>query len=386
MQFEKISVDQRVARANRAVDRVLNRALRSMDGVKSAVGLRGRKAPYDDLRYEFVGGPADTLRAKHYDKSLRLLWKAEDQAPWSSFRDCTPAERDMFQMALRFLTPAEAEARHRIAAPEFRALLQREYTRSERQAIVNILSAVGHGEAYAWLVSAELLGEVKSTGARAALTMQVLEEAKHFLVLRELLQAFEVPIPGQSAWEYMFMEGVLKAEGVEMFYGMNVLVEGIALSLFGLLSDLPGLEVLRLFHLDEARHTALPSNYLKEFPLTRWQSLNPVTSFQRLRMLLPALGIVARLEADMAELGLDSFQFGGALIRKISKLAYRNGFLLPLPRPALLKALNGAMNGYCKLTRANHRFTNFTEAETTPGARQLQVEDEIFAELASAAP
>lgn len=380
MHFEKLPVDRRVVWANRAVDGVLNRALRSFDGAKSAIGLRGRKAPYDDLRYEFVGGPSETLRAKHYDKSLRLLWKAEEHAPWLSFKDCTPAEREMRKMATRSLTPEEEEARKRIGAPEYRALLQREYTRSERQAIVNVLSAIGHGEAYAWLVSAELLGEVKSTGARAALTMQVVEEAKHFVVLRELLQAFEVPIPRQSAWEYMFMEGVFKAKGLEKFYGMNVLVEGIALCLFGLLSDLPGLEILRLFHLDEARHTALPSNYLKEFPLTRWQSLNPFTSFRRLQMMLPALGMVARLEEDMAELGLDSFEFGGALLRKISKLAYRNGFVLPLPRRVLLAGLNGAMNGYCKVTRADHRFTDFTDAETTRGPRELQVEEEIFSD------
>jgi hypothetical protein len=273
-----------VAWANRALDRVLNRAVRSIDGVKGAVGLGGRRARYDDVRYEFEGGARDGLRKKHYDKSMRLLWKAEEHAPWSSFKDCTSAERNVLDMATRALTPEEEEARRRIGAPEFKALLQREYTLAERQAIVNILSAIGHGEAYAWLVSADLLADVKSTGARAALTMQVLEEAKHFVVLRELLQAFEVPIPRLSAWEYMFLEGVRKAPGLEKFYGMNVLVEGIALSLFGLLSDLPGLEVLRLFHLDESRHTALPSNYLQEFPLSRWKSLNPVARWRRLRM------------------------------------------------------------------------------------------------------
>jgi hypothetical protein len=54
------------------------------------------------------------------------------------------------------------------------------------------------------------------------------------------------------------LERVLKARGVEKLFGMNVLVEGIALGLFGMLSHLPGLELLRLFHLDESRHTGLP--------------------------------------------------------------------------------------------------------------------------------
>ena len=50
-------------------------------------------------------------------------------------------------------------------------------------------------EAYAWLVSASLLTQVQSTGAKAAVTMQVMEEAKHFVVLRELIQAFGVDVP-----------------------------------------------------------------------------------------------------------------------------------------------------------------------------------------------
>ncbi|MBL4848682.1 MAG: hypothetical protein JKY65_24435 [Planctomycetes bacterium] len=378
MQFKKLPVDPRVVRANRLVERALNRAVRSYDGLKSSIGLAGRKARYDDANYEFFGGARDTLRAKHYDKSMRLLWKAEEHAPWLSFKDCTPGERSLREMALRSLTEEEQAARARIAAPEYKALLNREYTRREKQAIVNILSAIGHGEAYAWLVSAELLTVVESTGARAALTMQVLEEAKHFVVLRELLQAFEVPIPRQSAWEYMFMEGVYKASGLEKLFGMNVLVEGVALSLFGLLCELPGLEVLRLFHLDESRHTALPSNYLKEFPLSLWERHHPLKRWRRLRMVLPALGMISALEEDMAELGLDAFDFGGSVLRKISHLAHRNGFFLPVPRKTLLAGLNVVFNGYCKATRAKHSFTDFTGAETTLGARELEVEREIF--------
>ena len=64
---------------------------------------------------------------------------------------------------------------------------------------MNLLTPVAHGEAYAWLVAADLLQDVKSTGARAAFTMQVLEEAKHFVVLRELIQAFDTTgMPGRN--------------------------------------------------------------------------------------------------------------------------------------------------------------------------------------------
>ena len=49
-----------------------------------------------------------------------------------------------------------------------------------------------------------------------------------------------------------------------------------------MLSDKPGLEVLRLFHLDESRHTALPDNYFKAFPMTAWEAKSPGARMSRL--------------------------------------------------------------------------------------------------------
>lgn len=90
-----------------------------------------------------------------------------------------------------------------------------------------MLSAIGHGEAYAWLVSAELLGHVKSTGARAALTMQVLEEAKHFVVLRELLRAIVFMLTGVGG----FLTSVLFSPAPTM---------GASAAIFGLMGVLIG--------------------------------------------------------------------------------------------------------------------------------------------------
>jgi hypothetical protein len=378
MHFNRIPINPKVTRIHEVVERTLNRGVRSYDAIMGALHLGGRKANYDDHRYEFVGGPGDSLRKQHYDKSLRLLWKAEEHAEQLSFRDCTSAERALLQLAERELSDEENRERTRYTLPEFKALLDREYTREEKQAIVNILSSIGHGEAYAWLVSAELLAEVKSTGARAALTMQVFEEAKHFTVLRELLQAFEVPIPRQSAWEYMFLEGVFKANGLEKLFGMNTIVEGIALGVFGLLSHLPGLEILRLFHRDESRHTAMPSNYLKEFPLTALQSRSPIVQLRRLKMILPAFGLIPYLEADMAVLGIDVFDFGGAVLRKVSGLAERIGFRLPIRHDRLMDQVDALFNAYCRLTRSDHEQKRFTESETTRGDEELELEREVF--------
>lgn len=379
MRFRKVPVNRRAVGVHRTLERVVNRGVRTVDGVLGKLHLGGRRADYDDLAYAFEGGPNDALRAKHYDKSLRLLWKAEQHAPWSSFSDANPLEQELQRQAEQSLNARELQELRRIRSSEFRELLEREYTPRERQALVNILTAIGHGEAYAWLVAAELVGTVKSTGAKAASAAQVIEEAKHFLVLRELVHAFGEEVPRLSAWEYVLLEQVMKLDGLEKFFGMNVVVEGIALSMFGALSHLPGMEVLRLFHLDESRHAALPVNYLKDFPLSTWQKHSPRKRLSRLRLLLPAVPLVWALEEDCAELGIDAFEFGGAVIRKVSKLAQRAGFFLPIPIEGVSGGLNLLFNGYCKLTRSGHGFRDFRACESTRGARELGVERSALA-------
>jgi len=378
MPIEKLRTSQRANRINRRAERLANRAVRTWDRAMGLARLGGRKADYDDLRYEFKGGEGEALRRKHYDKSLRLLWKAEEHMPWSSFKDCSKVERQLFEMAMRSLTDEEQEERKRINSQEFRDLLNREYTMEQKEAVVALLAAIGHGEAYAWLVSAEVLKDVRSTGAKAAVTMQVLEEAKHFVVLRELIEAFEVDIRRQSAWEYLLLEGVLKSKGLEKFHGMNVVVEGIALSIFGLMSGMPGLEVLRFFHLDESRHTGLPANYFKEFPMSEWQKHSPAARIRRLITILPAIPIIYHLEEPAAELGFDVFDFGGSILRKITHLSDRVGFYGPIPTPALKSTLNLSFNLYCYATREGHAYRDYMKSETTSGKNELHTEREIF--------
>jgi hypothetical protein len=173
-------------------------------------------------------------------------------------------------------------------------------------------------------------------------------------------------------------ERCLKAHGLNRFFGMNVLVETIGLSLFGLLADKPGLEVLRLFHLDESRHTALPNNYLKEFPLSERQQRAFGARLERFLMVVPALPLVLFLEPELAELGVDAFDFGGSVLRKVVHLAERSGFFLLSPGDESLAKINEVFNRYCAATRPGHVFKNFMASETTRGAAEVAVEREVF--------
>ncbi len=378
MEFEKIALNPGPKQIHDRVEDVVNTLVRGYDAAMGRLHLGGRKGNYDDLNFEFNGGAKDELRKKHYDKSLRLLWKAEGNTPWLSFRDCTSEELALLSMAEKTLNQDELREIKKIRSEEFQRKVDEEYTQAEKQAIVNVLSTIGHGEAYAWMVSTELLNEVKSTGARSALTMQVLEEAKHFVVLRELIQAFGCEVPRLTVWEYVLLERGFKAKGLEKFFAMNVLVEGFALSIFGMLSTLPGLEILRLFHLDESRHTGLPANYFKEFPMSAWEKRNPIAQFRRLGLIVPVLPLMASIETDLAELGIDTFEFAGSAARKILNLMNRVGFTLPIDNATFASLLNSLFNTYTSYSRVDYAERSFLSAETTKGTRERAVEAEVF--------
>lgn len=378
MKFEKLKVNKKAMEMNRNIEESVNTIIRTYDNIMSTLHIGGRKADYDDVNYEFIGGANDELRKKHYDKSLKFLWKAERHASWSSFNDCTKEEQAMVDMAKSTLNDIEKGHLRKMKSDEFREFLNKTYSPSEKQALVNILSEIGHGEAYAWLVSNEVLRDVKSTGAKAALTMQVMEEAKHFVVLRELIYAFDMEVPRMPIWLYSILEGTLKTKGLEKFFGMNVLIEAFAMSMFGTMCKFEGLEILKLFHLDESRHTGLPANYFKTKPMNIYEKLNHFSVLNRLRLFIPAIPLAMYMEEDFAELGMDVFEFIGSMGRKIINLSYRLGFYLPLPKETLKLVLNQIFNAYCKATREDFEYVDFLSCEATTGKEELEIEKEIF--------
>ena len=378
MEFQALPINEKVIDNFDKIENVVNTAYRNYEKVAGFLRLGGKKGPYDDTSFEFHGGAKDNLRMKHYDKSLRLLWKAEQHGSHMNFRDLTKDEKQFLAQAKSALNKEERLELERFSKEEYRALIDREYTQEQKQAIVNILSIIAHGEAYAWMVSAEVLTSCKSTGGRAALTMQVLEEAKHFIVLRELMLAWECEVPRFTVWEYFVMEMTLKSTGMEKFFGMNVVVENVAMGIFGMLGELPGLEILKMFHLDESRHTALPYNYFEEMPMTWWEKNNPYAQVRRLMMILPAVPMVASLEKDMAVIGVDSLEFGGAMVRKITHMKDRIGFKTVVPSNILKEIINDGFNLYAGLTRENHTHKKYIEADTVMGEDMQRIEKELF--------
>ena len=93
---------------------------------------------------------------------------------------------------------------------------------------------------------------------------------------------------------------------------------------------------------------------------------------------MPALALIPYLEEDLAVLGVDAFEFGGSVLRKVITLSERNGFYLPVAATTITPALNMIFNGYCKMTRPEHSFCDFMVAETTKGKSERKVEKTVF--------
>ena len=120
MRFEELRVSTKVVKANRLLESVSNNVIRTYHRLLDGIGLEGRKANYDDINYEFIGGAQDVIRKRHYDKSLRLLWKAESTMPFLDFDDCTAQERLLQTHAMSSMSEAEKKHVERLSLDEYR--------------------------------------------------------------------------------------------------------------------------------------------------------------------------------------------------------------------------------------------------------------------------
>ncbi len=83
-------------------------------------------------------------------------------------------------------------------------------------------------------------------------------------------------------------------------------------------------------------------------------------------------------EADLAELGIDAFEFGGSMARKILFLSNRVGFKLAATPPQLEALIDFLFNQYCARTRPGHVQRSFIKAETTVGKEELAIDKDVF--------
>ncbi|MCA9688036.1 MAG: ferritin-like domain-containing protein [Nannocystaceae bacterium] len=180
----------------------------------------------------------------------------------------------------------------------------------KREALIYVLSIILWGEYAAWRVASELADRLEELEPRLAATSQSHDEARHFYVLHDYLEALGARAIRPDAWGRRVIELTLRTDNITTkLLGMQLTIESIALSLFKALRDCgvdPVLaELMPYYERDEARHVGLghqllPSAFRAEDLRGRatWQ-------FRHLWLAIVALGELKELSPHLETLGIE---------------------------------------------------------------------------------
>jgi hypothetical protein len=140
-------------------------------------------------------------------------------------------------------------------------------TSDQKEAMGHVFTVLLWGELAAWNVAADLARALPDVNAKMAATGQVFDEARHFRVLRDYLSRAGVPLPKVNPYGRRVLVRLLETGSLlQKLYGMQLVVETLALAIFKELADAnvePVLtDLLRYVERDEARHVALGVMYL----------------------------------------------------------------------------------------------------------------------------
>lgn len=332
-------------------------------------------ADYDDRTAEYNSEDMSVLMGRNYEKALANLWKAEEVAPYLGFSDASRADKvaaehgTIVGSALKSrhaktsLDAESAETRELIeyaSSDAIRKEFEDAYSPEQRESILQIVSLLGHGEAYALYTSSTLLPLVRGTGSKLGMAMQVMEEAKHFAVLRAMLRNLGGTRTLTASVRGVF-ETIARQNYFHKLFGMNIVLEGFATSLFSHFESYPGLgDIMRAFHMDESRHVAFPQSYAQAGNVPEKVTNSMAAKWQRLMVLAPAAGAFVDYKPHFDTINMDAYHFFGATVSKIAKSAETAKMPLPFSRKEMLWSVNWFFNSYVKAFEPE-KYTGFED-------------------------
>jgi hypothetical protein len=180
----------------------------------------------------------------------------------------------------------------------------------ERNALARIFSIIMWGELGAWKISAQLADVLVPLEAKLAAASQVHDEARHFYVMHDYLEALAHRPKPMDRWSRRTVELTLATESLpKKLLGMQLTIEPIALTIFQLVRDLkvePVLtELLPYYERDEARHVGLGVQLMPQ--LIKQMSLPERLDLAvfELDLLLSVLLSVKAMQPDLESIGVD---------------------------------------------------------------------------------
>jgi hypothetical protein len=132
----------------------------------------------------------------------------------------------------------------------------------ERRALSQMFSVIMGGELAAWKISAQLTDVIVPLEGKLAASSQVHDEARHFYVMHDYLEALGHDPPVLDYWSKRVLTMTLATKSLaKKLLGMQLTIETIALTIFQRVRELevePVLtELLPYYERDEARHVGL---------------------------------------------------------------------------------------------------------------------------------
>jgi len=191
---------------------------------------------------------------------------------------------------------------------------------AERKALGRIFSIIMWGELAAWRVSAQLSDKLVELEPKMAATSQTHDEARHFYVMHDYLEALEQPAPPMDYWSRRVLEMTLRTKDLtKKLLGMQLTVEVIALTLFQHVRELrvePVLADLLVFYeRDEARHVGLGTQLVPELIAKMSLPARIDLAVFQLDLLASTIFSLKAMEKDLEIIGVD--------VREILAIGFR---------------------------------------------------------------
>jgi hypothetical protein len=195
----------------------------------------------------------------------------------------------------------------------------------QRRALAKVFAIIMWGELAAWRISAQLADKLEPLEAKLAATSQAHDEARHFYVMHDYLDALGEKAERMGFWSQRVLEMTLGTDDLlKKLLGMQLTVETIALVIFQRVREI-GVEpvltdLLPYYERDEARHVGLGVQLVPQMMnVLSVPAMLDVALFQ-LDMLATTLIALKSIESDLLVLGVDPRSMLGIAFRKQSEI------------------------------------------------------------------
>lgn len=217
------------------------------------------------------------------------------------------------------------------------------------RALGKVFEIILWGELAAWKVSSALAEELVPLEAKMAATAQAHDEARHFYVMYDYLQALGYQPTRVDPFSQRVLDLVLGARRLShKLLGMQLMLETIALTIFGEVED-SGVEpvlcgLLRYYQKDEARHVGLGTQYLPMILRDERGLEAAETMLFQLRLLFWATASLKAMEPELHVLGISAHHLnerGKAIQTKAFEEMWSQLGGLPPSHDAITRVLDG---------------------------------------------